>query len=385
MTNDISRRTLLRSSAAAASFAAIGNWDEILGSIQQQGDEVIPWTDTPANFVARGSLDTRTVDRTKFITANEDFYLVQHYGTAEVDPAKYMLKLTGMFNKPLSLTLDELKKRPKFEQIVSFECGGSSPTSLNRLTGNAKWTGTRLRDLLRDAGVDKNAREVVFFGTDKGKEKVTHGRSGEMEVEQHFGRSLYPEDAQRPEVMLAWEMNGQPLAPIHGFPVRLIVPGWYGVANVKWLDRIHAQDTRFIGRFMTRDYVTFKPEQVGEETVWNESLVDRIRVKSMVARLTRSGTKYTAHGFALGGNLPLRSVEVRLDDGPWQRATFDPQNTEFSWKLFSYSWDGLKAGEHTIVSRATDAHGVLQPEQSVVDPKKTQWENNGQFVRKFSV
>ena len=385
MTNDISRRTLLRSSAAAASFAAIGNWDEILGSIQQQGDEVIPWTDTPANFVARGSLDTRTVDRTKFITANEDFYLVQHYGTAEVDPAKYMLKLTGMFNKPLSLTLDELKKRPTFEQIVGFECGGSSPTSLNRLTGNAKWTGTRLRDLLRDAGVDKNARDVVFFGTDKGKEKVTHGRSGEMEVEQHFGRSLYPEDAQRPEVMLAWEMNGQPLAPIHGFPVRLIVPGWYGVANVKWLDRIHAQDTRFIGRFMTRDYVTFKPEQVGEETVWNESLVDRIRVKSMVARLTRSGTKYTAHGFALGGNLPLRSVEVRLDDGPWQRATFDPQNTEFSWKLFSYSWDGLKAGEHTIVSRATDAHGVLQPEQSVVDPKKTQWENNGQFVRKFSV
>jgi hypothetical protein len=157
------------------------------------------------------------------------------------------------------------------------------------------------------------------------------------------------------------------------------------VANVKWLDRIHAQDTRFIGRFMARDYVTLKPEQVGDETIWNESLVARMRVKSMVARLTRNGTRYTAHGFALGGNLPLRMVEVQVDNGPWQRATFDAQNTEFSWKLFSFSWGGVAPGEHTIVSRATDAHGVLQPEQATLAEKKTIWENNGQFVRKFAV
>jgi len=154
---------------------------------------------------------------------------------------------------------------------------------------------------------------------------------------------------------------------------------------VKWINRINAQDTRFIGRFMSRDYVTFKPEQVGDETIWNESLVARIRVKSMVAKLTRNGSTYTAHGFALGGGYPMRMVEVKVNNGPWQKATFDRQNTEFSWKLFSYSWDGLKPGEHTIVSRATDANGIVQPEQSVVDPKKTQWENNGQFIRKFTV
>jgi DMSO/TMAO reductase YedYZ molybdopterin-dependent catalytic subunit len=380
----MSRRALVQSGAAAASFAVFGGLERALAALQP-GDEVIPWTDIPANFVARGNLDTRTIDRTQFITANENFYLVQHYGTPEVDPAKYTLKLTGMFNKPVTLTLDELKRRPKVEQIVGFECGGSNPTSLNRLTGNARWTGTRLRDLLRDADLDRNAREIVFFGVDKGKETVVHGRGQPLEVDQHFGRSLPPQDAERAEVMIAWEMNGQPLPPIHGFPVRLIVPGWYGVANVKWLDRIHAQDTRFIGRFMARDYVTFKPEQVGDETIWNESLVARIRVKSMVARLTRRGTRYTAHGFALAGDLPMRSVEVKVDDGPWQRATFDPQNTEYSWKLFSYSWDGLKAGDHTIVSRATDAHGVVQPEQSTLAEKKTIWENNGQFVRKFSV
>ena len=382
--NSISRRDVLKRGAAAASLAAFGGWDGSLPALRGD-EEVIPWTDIPANFVANGNLDTRTLDRTQFITPTENFYLVQHYGTPEIDASTYTLRLTGMFEKPLTLTLDELKARPRFEQIVGWECGGSNPTSLNRLTGNARWTGTRLRDLLRDAGLDENTKEVVFFGTDKGKEKVTHGRSGEMEVEQHFGRSLYPEDALRPEVMLAWEMNGQPLTPIHGFPVRLVVPGWYGVANVKWLDRIHAQDTRFIGRFTARDYVTFKPEQVGDETIWNETLVARIRVKSMVARLTRDGQRYTAHGYALGGNFPMRMVEVKVDDGPWQRATFDSQNTEYSWKLFTYSWDGLAPGDHTIVSRATDGHGVVQPEQSAVDLKKTQWENNGQFVRKFTV
>jgi DMSO/TMAO reductase YedYZ molybdopterin-dependent catalytic subunit len=385
MTHDVSRRDILKSGAAAVTFATIGDWNEILNSVQQQGDEVIPWTDVPANFVARGNLDSRTLDTSGFITPNEQFYLVSHYGNPEIDASKFKLSLTGMFSKPMELTLDDLKKRPKFEQIVGWECGGSSPASLNRLSGNAKWTGTRLRDLLRDAGMDRNTKEVVFFGTDKGKEKVTHGRSGELEVEQHFGRSLYPEDANRPEVMLAWEMNGQPLPGIHGFPVRLVIPGWYGVSNVKWLNRIHAQDTRFIGRFMSRDYVTFRPETVGDETIWNESLVARIRVKSMIARLTRSGTKYTAHGFALAGALPLKAMEVKVDDGQWQRATMYSGNTEHSWQMFTYSWNGLTPGEHTIVSRATDANGVMQPEQSYVDTKKTQWENNGLFVRKFTV
>lgn len=388
MPDSVSRRNVVKAGAAAASLAAfgpIGDWDAILDAVRQPGDEVVPWTDVPANFVARGNLDTRGLDTSGFITPTEQFYLVSHYGNPELDATAYRLRLTGMFGKPMELTLDDLKKRPKFEQIVGWECGGSSPASLNRLSGNAKWAGIRLRDLLRDAGMDRGTKEVVFFGADKGMEKVTHGRSGELEVEQHFGRALHPEDATRPEAMLAWEMNGRPLTAIHGFPVRLVVPGWYGVANVKWITRIHAQDTRFIGRFMTRDYVTFRPEQVGDETVWNESLVARIRVKSMVARLTRRGGQYTAHGFALAGALPLRALEVKVDDGPWQRAAMYAGNTAWSWQMFTYSWSGLAPGSHTIVSRATDANGVVQPEQSYVDTKKTQWENNGQFVRKFSV
>jgi DMSO/TMAO reductase YedYZ molybdopterin-dependent catalytic subunit len=350
----------------------------------QQGEEVVQWTDIPANFNPGTALDTRTLRRETFLTPTENFYLVQHYGIQEVDPATYRLRVTGLVEKPIELTLDELKKRRRVEEIIGFECGGNNPTGMNRLAGNARWAGTPLRELLRDAKLRPDAREIVFFGADKGMETVTHGRATQQ-VEQHFGRSLALEDAMRPEVMVVWEMNGGPLPGNHGAPVRLVVPGWYGVANVKWMNRIHVQDTRYVGRFMGRDYVTLNGEQIGDETVWNETSVARIRVKSMVARLSRMGNRYTALGFALASALPLRAVEVRVDDGPWRKATLDSMNTRYSWQLFTHQVGELPSGEHTITSRATDANGVVQPEQSTLERKKTIWENNGQFVRKFTL
>jgi DMSO/TMAO reductase YedYZ molybdopterin-dependent catalytic subunit len=206
-----------------------------------------------------------------------------------------------------------------------------------------------------------------------------------MQVEQHFGRSMTTDDATKQDILICWEMNGVPLEPNHGAPVRLIVPGWYGVANVKWMDHIHVQDTRFIGRFMSRDYVTLTSQQIGGETIWNETSVSRIRIKSVVARLTRSGSKFTAHGFALNDGTPLKSVEVRVDNGSWQPVKMSAANTQYSWKLFTYEWNNLAPGEHTIVSRATDVNGVVQPEEADLASKKTMWENNGQFVRKFTV
>jgi hypothetical protein len=113
--------------------------------------------------------------------------------------------------------------------------------------------------------------------------------------------------------------------------------------------------------------------------------VSRIRIKSVVARLTRVGSRYTAHGFVLNDGTPLKSVEVKVDNGTWQAVRMHAANTQYSWKLFTYEWSGPAAGAHTIVSRATDANGVTQPEESDLADKKTMWENNGQFVRKFSV
>jgi DMSO/TMAO reductase YedYZ molybdopterin-dependent catalytic subunit len=344
-------------------------------------------TFNPAPQRGGRSLDTRTLQRSAFITPTDDFYLVQHYGQPMVDLATYKLRITGLVNKPLELTLDQLKQRPRTEIVAGFECGGNSNTNVNRLCGNARWAGTSLNALLRDAGLKPHAREVVFFGADKGMmpEPVPHGGGNPHPIEQYFGRSLSTEDATKPEPLICWDMNGAPLVPSHGAPVRLIVPGWYGVANVKWLNHIHIQDTRFMGRFMAREYVTATAMKVGDEVTWYETSVARIRIKSMVARLTRTGTRYTAFGFALNDGTALKTVEVRVDNGPWQAARMEPSNTQYSWKFFTYEWNNLTPGEHTIVSRATDANGVVQPEEAELADKKTRWENNGQYVRKFTV
>jgi len=387
MSQKVSRRNVLKGGATMASLAAMGLMEWSLPALAQ-GEEIIAFTDLPANFTTAGrggrSLDTRTVQPSAFITPVDDFYLVQHYGQPTVDPATYKLRLTGFVSRPVDLTLDQLKRRPRAEVVAGFECGGSSNANQNRLCGNARWAGTSLSALLREAGPLPHGREVVFFGVDKGMESVTHGRGTQM-VEQHFGRSMNIDDALKPEVLICWEMNGQPLVATHGAPVRLIVPGWYGVSNVKWLDHIHVQDTRYQGRFMSRDYVTLVGQQIGGETIWNETSVSRIRIKSVLSRLTRTGSRFTATGFVLHDGTPLRSVEVRIDNGPWQAARMDSQNTQFSWKLFTVDFNNVPAGEHTMTSRATDTNGVVQPEETALADKKTMWENNGQFVRKFTL
>jgi len=224
----------------------------------------------------------------------------------------------------------------------------------------------------------------VFFGADTGTEEITHGGTPEK-VEQHFGRALAIDDAMLPDIMLADEMNGQPMPHPHGAPVRLVVPGWYGVANVKWLNHIHVQDTRFMGRFMARDYVTLRGQQVGDATVWNETSVGRTRLKSAIGRVTRTGTALKATGFALTDGTALKSVDISVDGGAWKPAVLDKRNSRYSWQLFTYDWSGAQAGEHTIVSRATDVKGEVQPTEDDLKGKKTRWENNGQFVRKFKI
>jgi DMSO/TMAO reductase YedYZ molybdopterin-dependent catalytic subunit len=345
-----------------------------------QGEQVVPFTDLPAP--ARGRVPP-TLET--FLTPNESFYNVAHYpAPAPVDPAAFRLRVSGLVERPIELALADLKKRTRLEQVVGFECGGNNNARGNPLMGNAKWAGTSISAILKECRPRATAREVVFFGLDEGEEEIIHG-GAPVKVKQTFARGLALEDALRPEVMLAWEMNGENLPHLRGAPVRLIVPGWYGVANVKWLTQIHVQDSRFVGRFMGRDYVTLRGEDIGGQTRWNETLVSRIRLKSAIARLTRNGNAFKAHGFALTDGTPLRTIEVKVDDGPWKPAVLDKRNTTWSWQLFSFGWSGLAPGDHTIVSRATDARGDVQPTEADLEAKKTRWENNGQFVRKFTV
>ena len=168
-------------------------------------------------------------------------------------------------------------------------------------------------------------------------------------------------------------MNGEALTKHQGFPLRLLVPGWYGVANVKWLSHIHVQEEQYLGKYQARWYRTLRGETIDGETKWKEAAVTRMQLKSVVARVTKEGARYNVLGFVLSDGTPIKSVEVKVDDGAsWQPAILDlSTRSKYSWKLFSYGWAGAAPGEHTLVSRVTDVHGTTQPTEQALENKKT--------------
>lgn len=389
MSQNINRRELLRGSLASmAGLAAMGIPFSSLPLLAQE-ETLIPFTDFPANFNAnpgagRRFLDTRTINN--FITPADQFYTFQHNGQPQLDAATHKVKITGMFGKTADVTLDQIRAmRPTLEQVVAYECGGNGPrNNAQGMVSNGRWKGVNLAAVLKQCGIAADAKEVVFYAADSFMETVTHGRGTQAVEKSYFARSLAVDHAMKPEVMLAYELNGAPLTLNQGAPLRLIVPGWYGVAQVKFVNRIHAQENRFVGKYMSRDYVTLKSRQVGDETEWTEYTVGPIQLKSVVARVTKTGNTAKIMGFALTDLTPLKAIEVKIDDGMWQQAMLDRQNTATSWKLFSYTWNNPTPGEHTIVSRAIDTKGNVQLE--VADPtKKTNWENPEQMPRKVMI
>jgi DMSO/TMAO reductase YedYZ molybdopterin-dependent catalytic subunit len=275
------------------------------------------------------------------------------------------------------------------DRVCGYECSGNSPRAMQGLSSNGRFTGVRLRDVLRRVGVDDRAREVVFFGADRGNEDVVF-RQNTFKIQQQFARSITLENAMKAEPILAYSLNGQPLSRDHGFPLRVVMPGWYGVANVKWLAEIHLQEGRFLGNYQARWYRTVRAvggtgELTDADTQFVETEVTRLNLKSVIARVRKTDGGHRIMGFVLNDGSRLRSVEVKIDDGPWQPATLGSSNTKYSWKLFSFDWRGATPGEHTIVSRATDEHGVVQPTVAELARKKTFLEDNSQFPRKVKI
>lgn len=356
-------------------FPALAQGERLVPFIDEQS-EAFQWNPIQPNTTHWQ--DTRQIN--SYFTDNDEFYLVQHYGQPEVDNDSWRLKVTGMVDNELEFSLDELMKKYVVEQQVGFECGGNGQRLLQGLIGNANWRGASLANILVEAGIQEGAKEIVFFGADTATEEI-RGR----EVEKAFARSLSIEDAMRPENMLAFEMNGEPLPHFHGKPVRLLVPGWYGVSNVKWLTQIHVQNTRYMGRFMGRDYVTLKRTNVGGTERWVENSVTTMNLKSAIVRVVESGGQYRIQGFVLNDGTPLESVEVRIDDGPWEAAEMHPRNTKYSWKLFSYNWQDPSLGEHTIISRVTDINGNVQATSDELPEKVSFWEDFAQFPRRVSI
>ena len=377
----MSRRELLvRGGVTAAGFALLraDAAAALLGTSAQE--EVIPWLDRPppAPIQDVNVLDWEALD--SWITPTNKMFRVGHYGRPVIEERDWSLEVSGLVERPGRFTLQELRARPRRDVVFTLECAGNRgfPGFIGAVH-NARWTGTSLASVLEEAGVLDSGIEVVFWGTDEGEEEI-RGNT----ITQNFARSMSIQDAMDSNLILCYEVNGGPLPTAHGFPLRLIAPGWYGIANVKWLKRIEVRNTRFMGKFMARDYVTLRHEEVGGESIWVETSVGRSRINSIAARVTRGGGGYRIHGAAWGA--ALERVEVRVDEGPWRSATLgEGQNSPYTWTHWHLDWDGSSPGEHTIISRATDADGNVQP--APTDPaianKVTYWESNGQVTRRI--
>lgn len=390
-TDLVSRREAIATglTSVAAGLALLANPDFVFAA-QGDDEELVPFVKEPRS--RPDSLDWETL--TEWITPQDQTFSVQHYGIPEFDATKFELEVTGLVDSPKKLTLDDLKKLPRDDQYMTLECSGngSSPGFMNAVY-NSKWTGTRLAPLLKECGVKPGATEVVFFGFDQQKETLRKGTPKELTVEVPFGRSINFEDLAKLNPLLAYERNGEAIAKRNGAPLRLIVPGWYGIANVKWLRRIEVRDRRYMGRFMGRDYVTVRGERHGDDVVFVESSVTRMNLKSAVARVTRQPTKdgavpLKAYGAVWGDGTPIKAVEVKLDDGEWKTATLEEKPFEkFSWRFFSVDLGSVPPGKHTVVSRAIDTNGRVQPtkDDDEIALKKTYWEAYAQWVRTIDV
>lgn len=294
-------------------------------------------------------------------------YLLIHFDIPRVDPSEWRLKIGGHVRTPMTLTLDDLKRRPAVTRAVTLECAGNgranlSPRPLSQpwlfeAVGNAEWTGTPLRPLLEAAGPLDGALEVVFTGLDRG---VQGG------VEQQYERSLSMAEANRDEVFLAYAINGQPLPPQHGFPLRLVVPGWYGMTHVKWLRSITVVTQPFRGYQQEPAYhVTSSWDELGEPVtrMLPRSLMVPPGIPHFLPRTRQLGLgTCILEGRAWSGRGRIVRVEVSTDGGrSWADAELGGESGEYAWQSWRHAWDVDQAGEYELCCRATDAAGNVQP------------------------
>ena len=289
-------------------------------------------------------------------------YLLLHFDIPAGTDGR--LKIAGHVERPLDIAVEEILSLPARTLRVTLECAGNGRAQLSPRypsvpwveagVSTAEWTGVPLRALLERAGLRPGAKDVVFHGADRGYDRG---------VEHDFARSLAPADAMREEVLLAHAMNGAPLLPQHGAPLRLVVPGWYGMASVKWLHAIEVLDRPFDGLQQKASYhFRTVPGEQGEPC-------RRMRVNSLMAppgipdfyarrRTVSAGTVEIA-GRAWSGAARVVRVEFG-DNGAWRDAALDAPPSPHAWQAWRIAWQA-RAGEHELACRATDAAGNRQP------------------------
>ncbi|HLE96718.1 MAG TPA: sulfite oxidase [Candidatus Thermoplasmatota archaeon] len=310
---------------------------------------------TPRPFNASTPIPALAEDRTH----PRLHYVRDHFDRPEApaDADAWRVRVRGLVARPLELGLAELRQFPSRAVDVTLECAGNSRTRLRPVpsgvgwddgaVSTARWTGASLVEILMRAGVEPGAVEVVLRGAD-GDGETAYARSLPLDVAHH------------PDTLLAWEMDDAPIPLLHGGPLRLVVPGWYAMASVKWVTDVEVSDRPFEGRFQTGDYCYLDAEGrvLGPVTL--------ARVKSLLyepadGAQVPASREVKVHGRAWSGDAPVRRVDVSTDGGAtWRRADLGPSLGPYAWRAFAFRWTP-SPGAHVLVPRATDEAGHVQP------------------------
>jgi DMSO/TMAO reductase YedYZ molybdopterin-dependent catalytic subunit len=359
----VSRRAFLGGTASALPLAYAAAHLDLAVAADRRGRLIVRQKD-PDN------LEFPFATLNSFITPNDMFYVRNHFSVPKLDHRTWRLKVEGAVNKELELTYDQLRKLPARTVTATLECSGNNRSYLRPpakgvpwglgAVGNAKWTGVPLAAVLERAGAARSAVEVILEGADVGELPAEPRPTGKV----HFARSLPLSRAEKLEVLLAYRMNGHDLPTGHGFPLRAVVPGWYGVASVKWLRRLVVATKPFTGFFQTFDYSYFTRYQGMADVV----PVREMQVKAQIARpaageVVGAGSRYRVHGAAWTGDSEIARVEVSTDGGrSWHRARLADKPARYAWCLWEYPWrTPSRPGAARLLARATDARGRAQP------------------------
>lgn len=322
--------------------------------LQTLGLAVVPaWAPLRA-FPTPPPIEPHTTD---WLTPVDQFFVRSHLGTPSIERDEWKLSVEGTVRLPREWTWSQLKEMEQESRTVTLECAENLPGG--SLAGNAQWTGVPLARLLEEAGVEPEAREVVLGGADRGLDEL------EM-VPVTYARSLPLEEAVAAGTLVALEMNGRPLTPEHGHPARAIVPGWYGMAHVKWLTRIRVSAEPFRGFYMAKRYFTARRHPNTGEPVLTP--VTRMGVKSQidspVEGETLSPGSHAVRGRAWAGCRTIERVEVSSDAGrSWTRAQLQDTPNPCTWVRWSHTWEPSRTGPFALQVRAFDSQGETQPPQ----------------------
>jgi DMSO/TMAO reductase YedYZ molybdopterin-dependent catalytic subunit len=374
-----SRRDLLSIGIRASAFGAFAHVAP--AGLWAQGVKVAPGKE---KLIVRSlrppDYETPVALLDSWLTPVEHFYVRSHMPMPSgLDAATWTLQVEGDINTPLTLTLDELKKMPSATVTAVLECAGNGRAFFDPpvagiqwakgAVGNARWTGVRMADVLKRAGVKSTGRFVTMNGADRG-----------MAQQPDFVRQLPLDKAMHADTLIAYEMNGQPIIPLHGFPLRAIVPGWEGAYSVKWLTALRVIDREFDGFWVATGYRYPTKMVAPGASVDPKDMapLSGLVVKSLITRPLEGAVmapgKVDVAGFAWAGEPDIARVEISTDYGAsWQAARLVGERTKYAWRRFEYTFEARRPESCLILARATDAGGRTQPTTPPWNPSGYLW------------